>query len=75
MNVLKEKLKEVVHVELGGNPFIENQIVDTKFAGALNSKLRSLTVVYGPEGVGKSTYIRKCAQKYIDQCCAPIKVY
>ena len=22
--------------------------------------------MYGPEGVGKSTFVRKCAQKYID---------
>ena len=65
-DAVKTKFSTVIPVVLGSNPSIPNKTLDVHLERAISpTKLRSLTVVYGPSGVGKSTYLRDFAMRHI----------
>ena len=65
-DAVKTKFSTVIPVVLGSNPSIPNKTLDVHLERAISpTKLRSLTVIYGPSGVGKSTYLRDFAMRHI----------
>ena len=65
-DAVKSKFRTVIPVVLGANPSIPNKKLDLHLESAISpTKLRSLSVVYGPPGVGKSTYLRDFAMRQI----------
>lgn len=66
-DVVKMKLSTVIPVDLGGNPLIPNEMLDAQLLRALSpTKLRSLSIAFGPQGTGKTTYLRNFAAKHIN---------
>jgi hypothetical protein len=66
-DAVKQKFSTVIPADLGANPSIPNTVLVAQLTRSISpTKLRSLTVAYGPQGVGKSTYLRNFAMKQIN---------
>jgi energy-coupling factor transporter ATP-binding protein EcfA2 len=66
-DVVKQKFRKMIPVGLGVNPSIPNPVLVAQLTRSISpTKLHSLTVIYGPRGVGKSTYLRSFAMKQIN---------
>lgn len=66
-DAVKKKFSTVIPVDLGANPLIPNTVLAAQLLRSISpTKLRSLSVTYGPPGIGKSTYLRNFAMKQIN---------
>jgi hypothetical protein len=54
-----------VTIDLGENPLISNDHLTKRMHRTAARKMRGLDVLYGPQGVGKSTYIREFLRDYV----------
>lgn len=59
------KASQIQTIDLGENPLIPNEFLTKKLNRMAFRKMRGLDILYGPSGIGKSTYIREYLSEHI----------